>query len=197
MRVSITKSICGLTLGAGVLIGAVAWALAPAAADQPEKTPITEAQVRAAQNAWGAGLVHIGELYRAGGNYQGYANQFIDTVYDYNLGRVFFKPTQAFGPHTFRPTKAGALSYFIGGNSAFPEDQPGFALKYHFRSVTFDNLPNGIQIHGEIAITMGKVNLALNNGTTLTVDKTLVFRRRGSGLRLCVHHSSLPFEPGK
>jgi hypothetical protein len=201
MRVSITKSICGFILGAGVLIGAFAWALAPAAAKEPEKTPIiTNAQVIAAQKAWGDGLVDLGNECRANPNgCQAAANQFIRNVYDYqNPGRVFFKPTQAFGPRTFRPTEVGARSYFIGDNpTAFPEDPPGFALKYHWRSVAFENAPNGIQTHGEIAITMGKVHLERSNLPRLTVDKTLVFRRRGNALKICVHHSSLPFQPGE
>jgi hypothetical protein len=40
---------------------------------------------------------------------------------------VFLKPTLAFGDQTFRNDKKGALAYFIGGNTDYPNDK-GFAL---------------------------------------------------------------------
>jgi len=199
MQVSITKSIRGLTLRAGVLAGAVALtlALAPAVARQPEKTRITESEVIAAQKAWCAALVNIGKVHQEGGDrYKAVASQAIDNLYDYKEGKVFFKPTYTFGKNTFRPTKAGALSYFIGGNQNFPEDDPGFALKPWITCVADNNAaPNGIQIHGNIAITMGNVSLTSKDGPA-KVDKTFVFRKDRNGkLRLCVHHSSVPVAP--
>jgi len=199
MRVSITKSIRG-SLCAGVLTGAVALtlALAPAVAKQPEKTRITETEVNAAQKAWCDALVKIGRVHDEGGDYKAVASHAIDALYDYKDGRVFFKPTLTSGRNTFRPTKAGALSYFVGGNPGFPEDT-GFALKPWIRCVAENNAaPNGIQIHGNIAITMGNVSLTSKDEKIAKVDKTFVFRRGSDGrLRLCVHHSSVPFEPGK
>jgi hypothetical protein len=104
----------------------------------------------------------------------------------------------AFGKNTFRSTKDGALSYFVGGNKDFPEDT-GFALK-HWVKVRYDNnaAENGIQIHGDIAITMGNVYLTNAKGEDAVVDKTFVFRRCKDGkLRLCAHKSALPYEPTK
>src|SRR5262249_55137495 len=50
-----------------------------------------------------------------------------------------------------------------------------------------------IQIHGDIAITMGNVYLQNAVGDEIMVDKTFVFRRcRDGRLRLCVHKSALP-----
>jgi hypothetical protein len=170
-----------------------------AVADGPAKeTPITEAEVNAAQQAWCEGLVRIRKVYGEGGDYKAVASQFIDELYDYKEGRVFFKPTLAFGKHTFRPTKEGALSYFIGGNKSFPEDT-GFALK-QWAKVRYDNnaAENGIQIHGDIAITMGNVFLTNAKDEEVSVDKTFVFRRCNDGkLRLCAHKSALPFDPSK
>ena len=37
----------------------------------------------------------------------------MDAAYGYD-GKVLFKPTLSTSPYTFRETKAGALSYFIG-----------------------------------------------------------------------------------
>lgn len=166
------------------------------AADSPAREAITEADVNAAQQAWCDGLVKIGNVYKAGGDYKAVAIQLIDDIYDYKDGKVFFKPTLAFGKNTFRPTRESALSYFIGGNKDFPEDT-GFALKQWVK-VRYDNnaADNGIQIHGEIAITMGNVYLTNAKGEEVKVDKTFVFRRCKDGkLRLCVHKSALPFDP--
>jgi hypothetical protein len=166
--------------------------------DAVKKVTISEAEVNAAQQAWCDGLVKIGKVHKDGGDYQAVASQFIDDLYDYKEGKVFFKPTMAFGKNTFRSTKDGALSYFVGGNKDFPEDT-GFALKQWVK-VRYDNnaAENGIQIHGDIAITMGNVYLTNTKGEDAMVDKTFVFRRCKDGkLRLCAHKSALPYEPSK
>ena len=158
--------------------------------------PITEAEVNAAQQAWCDGLVKIGKAHKEGGDYKAVANQVLDDLYDYKEGKVFFKPTLAFGKNTFRPTREGALSYFVGGSKEFPDDS-GFALK-NWVKVRYDNnaADNGIQIHGDLAITMGNVYLTNAKGDEVMVDKTFVFRRGKDGkLRLCVHKSALPFDP--
>jgi hypothetical protein len=87
---------------------------------QEAQTKITEADVNAAQQAWCDALVKIGKVYAEGGNYEAVANGAITDLDDYDSGKVFFKPTLAHGANTFRPTKAGALSYFVGGNLVFP-----------------------------------------------------------------------------
>lgn len=159
-------------------------------------TPITEDEVNAAQRAWCDALVRIGAVHAEGGNFRAVASVLIDDLYDYAEGVVFFKPTLAFGKNAFRPTKKGALSYFVGGDEDFPEDT-GFALK-HWVKVWYDNnaAENGIQIHGDLAITMGNVHVRSATGEDLMVDKTFVFRRCSDGkLRLCVHKSALPYSP--
>lgn len=158
--------------------------------------PITAQQVNAAQQAWCDGLVQVAQVHARGGDARAEASRMIDDLYDYAEGQVFFKPTLAFGPRTFRPTKEGALAYFVGGNPNFPEDT-GFALK-GWTAARYDNnaAENGIQIHGEIAITMGNVYITGADGKEVMVDKTFVFRRCADGnLRLCVHKSALPFSP--
>lgn len=194
MRIAITPSLRGLMLCAGAWLGAVALTGAPAVA-RSSGSAITEAEVNAAQKAWCAALVEIGHVYEEGGDYKNVASQRIDEIYDYQGGRVFFKPTKASGATTFRPTKAGALAYFVGGDPNFPDK--GFALE-PWRTVEYDNsaAPNGIQIHGNLAITMGFVYLTNSAGIKVAVDKTFVFRKDARGkLRLIAHHSSLPFEP--
>jgi hypothetical protein len=157
---------------------------------------ISEEMVNTAQQAWCDGLVHIGMVHAEGGDVRAAASDLVDALYDYEEGTVFFKPTLAFGKNTFRSTKKGAISYFVGGDPDFPEDT-GFALKRWIK-VRYDNnaAENGIQIHGDIAITMGNVYVQSAAGEDLMVDKTFVFRLcRDGKLRLCVHKSALPYSP--
>jgi hypothetical protein len=169
---------------------------AKAAAPSASAAPITEQQVNAAQQAWCDGLVRVAQVHARGGDARAEASKMIDDLYDYADGTVFFKPTLAFGPRTFRPTREGALAYFVGGDAAFPEDT-GFALK-GWTAARYDNnaAENGIQIHGDVAITMGNVYITGPDGKEVMVDKTFVFRRCADGnLRLCVHKSALPYGP--
>jgi hypothetical protein len=197
MRRMSLRSIPGL-IATAVAVTLVQPASHVSAADPPARSALTETEVNAAQQAWCDGLVKIGKVYKDGGDYRAVAVQLIADLYDYKDGKVFFKPTLAFGKNTFRPTREGALSYFVGGNKDFPDDT-GFALKQWVK-VRYDNnaAENGIQIHGDIAITMGNVYLTNAKGEEITVDKTFVFRRCTDGnLRLCAHKSALPFDPGK
>lgn len=158
---------------------------------------ITFEEVNAAQQAWCDALVKIGELYENGGDYTAFANQVLTDAYDYDNGKVFFKPTLAYGPNTFRVTKKGALAYFVGNDPDFPEDK-GFALT-PWVSARYDNIGEGnegIQIHGNIAITQGNVYVTDKNGNEAMVDKTWVFKKGEDGkLRIVMHHSSLPYKP--
>lgn len=166
---------------------------------QSSRGPITKEQVNQAQQAWCDGLVAIGRMHAEGKDYRAFAAKFIDDTYDFAEGRVFFKPTLAIHPRQFRKTREGTLSYFVGGNPEFPEDN-GFALAPWVK-VRYDNAGDGdvgIQIHGEIAVTMGNVYLTDAKGNEIMVDKTFVFRRGSDGrLRLIVHKSALPFSPAE
>lgn len=190
--------VCLVAIGLAAMSLAIAHANSGDAKVKTTDANITEQEVDAAQQAWCDALVNIGKVYTANGDYQAAAEQAITDLYDYDNGKVFFKPTLAHGKNTFRPTKAGALAYFVGGNSDFPDDK-GFALK-PWTKVRYDNnaAENGMQIHGDIAVTMGNVYLTDANGDEVMVDKTFVFRKCPDGkLRLIAHKSALPFEPGK
>lgn len=153
---------------------------------------ITEAEVLATQKAWGDALVAIATTYEKSGKdaAKDLAAKVIDSAYAYQYGPVLFKPTLAVTPQTFRTTREGALSYFAGGNPAFPNDT-GFALK-DWRKVEIQN--EAIFISGPTATTMGKVVMTDKNGKVTTVDKTWGFLKDDSGkLRIVLHHSSLPY----
>jgi len=160
---------------------------------------ITYDEVNAAQQAWCDALVKIGQLKEEGGDYKSFAEQVLTDAYNYDNGKVFFKPTLAFGDQTFRNDKKGALAYFIGGDADYPSDK-GFALTPWVKA-RFDNAGaknQGIQIYGSVAITMGNVWVTGKDGKEVMVDKTWVFKKGKDGkLRIIVHKSSLPFSPSK
>lgn len=158
---------------------------------------ITYDEVNAAQQAWCDALVKIGSLKEEGGDYRAFAEQVLSEAYNYDNGKVFFKPTLAYGEQTFRNDKKGALAYFIGGDPTYPNDK-GFALTPWVKA-RYDNAGEnneGIQIYGSVAITMGNVWVTGKDGKEVMVDKTWVFKKGKDGkLRIIVHKSALPFNP--
>jgi hypothetical protein len=158
---------------------------------------ITYDEVNAAQQAWCDALVKIGKLKEEGGDYKAFAEQVLSDAYNYDHGKLFFKPTLAYGDQTFRNTKKGALAYFIGGDPEYPSDK-GFALTPWVKA-RYDNAGEkneGIQIYGSVAITMGNVWVTDKTGKEVMVDKTWVFKKGKDGkLKIIVHKSALPFSP--
>ena len=165
--------------------------------EEGAKDVVTYDEVNAAQQAWCDALVKIGHLHAQGGDYKAFANQVLTDAYNYDHGKVFFKPTLAYGDQTFRTTKKGALAYFVGGDPEFPNDK-GFALK-PWVSARYDNLGadnQGIQIYGSVAIAMGNVWVKDKDGNEIMVDKTFVYKKGEDGkLRIIVHKSALPYKP--
>jgi len=158
---------------------------------------ITYDEVNAAQQAWCDALVKIGKLKEEGGDYKAYAEKVLSEAYNYDYGKVFFKPTLAFGDQTFRNDKKGAMAYFVGGDPDYPNDK-GFALTPWVKA-RYDNAGDhneGIQIYGSVAITMGNVWVTDKTGKEVMVDKTWVFKKGKDGkLRIIVHKSALPYLP--
>lgn len=153
---------------------------------------ITEAEVLSAQKAWGDAVIMLSEHYAEGGieKARDSARQVIDAAYGYNMAPVLFKPTLAPLPQNIRTTADGALSYFVGHDENYPEDD-GFGIK-GWTKVEFENA--AIHFAGPIALTMGNVHFTDQNGTVTTVDKSFGYQQDEEGnLRIVLHHSSLPF----
>ena len=186
------------------LVGALAIVLsAPAFAS----INITENEVKDAQERWGDGIVRIGNVMLDGGDYVDEAFVHIEEMYDYADGIVLFKPTLASSvPH--RPTVGGALSYFVGYDSAtkflksltaeerqgmtiYEEDQ-GFATN-PWREVRFEN--HDIVYHGPTAVAMGNYYFTDTEGRETKVHFTLGFIKRGDNIKIYVQESNLPFNP--
>jgi hypothetical protein len=153
---------------------------------------ISEAEVLAGQKAWCQALVDISATHQRDGQAaaKALAEKVIDAAYGYQMGAVLFKPTLTVVPQTFRPTREGALAYFVGGNAAFPKDT-GFALKGWSKCEVANS---AVFIAGDSATTMGNVMFTGPDGKVTSVDKTWGFVKDDKGaLRIVVHHSSLPF----
>ncbi|MEL6789260.1 MAG: phosphoribosyl-AMP cyclohydrolase [Pseudomonadota bacterium] len=155
---------------------------------------ITQAELEQARTNWGDALVAIAKAFENGGidEARGVADGVLDAAYGYNLGPVLFKPTLASGEKTFRPTKKGALSYFVGHDGDFPLDG-GFGIR-GWREVTSDTSASFIE--GDVAMWMGWVTMTDKDGNVTKVDKSWGYKKDADGtLRIVLHHSSLPFQP--
>ncbi len=159
---------------------------------------ITIEELKAAQQGWCDALVKISVTYDEEGldKAKTLAGEVIDAAYGYNLGPVAFKPTWSKGATTFRSTRNGALSYFVGDNSKY--NDKGFAIgspgpsRSPWANCTIENAV--IQLHGNTASSMGWVHFTAENGYKSSVDKTWTFRKDDEGnLRIVIHHSSAPF----
>lgn len=155
--------------------------------------PISEQELLDARVAWGDGLVAVSKAYEAGGieDARALASDIIDSAYGYDLGPVLFKPTLSGGEQTFRTTKKGALSYFVGHDADFPQDG-GFGLK-NWREVTSETAASFVD--GDVGLWMGWLTFTDKDGNVTKVDKSFGYKRGADGgLKIVLHHSSLPFE---
>ncbi|AII43198.1 hypothetical protein KR100_07460 [Synechococcus sp. KORDI-100] len=163
---------------------------------------ITKKEVLAAQEGWTDALVAISQTYKDEGfdAAEELAGAVIDAAYGYQEGAVAFKPTWAYGDNTFRPTREGAVSYFVGGSDKY--DDLGFAIgstpdengdRSSWANAWTENAV--IRIDGDTATTMGWMYTEDEAGNVGYVDKTWTFQKGDDGvLRVVVHHSSKPYE---
>ncbi len=153
----------------------------------PDGPEITEADLKAAQKMWGDAVVKIGA---AGDNALEIAQSAAKAAYSFELGPIQFKPTLA-SDQPFRPDLEGALSYFVAGNSNYPEDK-GFALKPWIK-VRFEN--HDVKIFGNKAIVMGHyyfTDKATEQETKVEFTKGYV-KMEGGRILLFLQHSSMPY----
>lgn len=151
---------------------------------------ITKAEVVAAQTAWGAGIVAIGDAYQANSDYTTVANSLINELYAYDDGTVLFKPTLA-AEEQFRLSQPEALSYFVTG---LVDEDKGFAIR-PWSAVRFENAD--IKLFGNTAIAMGNYFFTDEiTGEDVKVEYTFGYHKNDQGeLVINTHHSSLPYSP--
>ena len=152
----------------------------------------TEDMVHEALQTWCDNVVAVGKAHTDGGDARAVAMQVLGDHYDYDHGKVLFKPTLAFGKQTFRPTKAGALAYFTGGTDEFPDDK-GFKLKPWVK-VWYSK--EDFILHGDLAIVQCNVHFIGQDDSHIFVNKSFVFKQCDDGkVRIILHQSSLPYQP--
>ncbi len=153
------------------------------------KEEISEQEVLSKQKAWGEGIVSVGKVYSAGGDYKTAAREHIKNFYNYQEGSVLFKPTMA-SEKQFRSDFAGALSYFIGGDQNYPEDH-GFAIK-PWCKVRWETI--GIKVIGNTALTMGNYFFTSASAEEeLKVEYSFAYTKNCKGeLKIVLHDSHLP-----
>ena len=155
---------------------------------------ILESELSQALASWGQGLVKVSKSYEAGGIEKAsqLANEMLNSLYGFHIGPVLFKPTLSGGSQTFRTNKEGALSYFVGHNSKYPQDS-GFGIKF-WREVQSET--SAVCIDENIAMWMGWVTFTDKDGNVTKVDKSFGYKRDHDGsLKIMLHHSSLPYHP--
>ncbi|MDX8340087.1 hypothetical protein SLH46_12875 [Draconibacterium sp. IB214405] len=146
-------------------------------------------QIIQRQYDWGNGIIRIGKIFKENGDIVKAATELVESMYGYKEGTVLFKPTKATDPQ-FRKNQEEAVSYFIGGNDKFPEDQ-GFALQ-PWEKVRFEN--HGYIANYDLAISMGNYFFMDKDGNETKVEYTMGFFKNANGkLKLNLHHSSFPF----
>ncbi|MEL6499531.1 MAG: phosphoribosyl-AMP cyclohydrolase [Planctomycetota bacterium] len=151
---------------------------------------VTEADVIAAQQTWGEGIVAISKVHTDGGNYTARATQHINDLYAYQLGDVMFKPTLA-ADDQFRESFDEALSYFIGREGT---EDGGFAIK-GWTNVRWQN--NAVYTDGDSAMAMGNYWFTGPDGNEIKVEYTFGYIvDENEELRINLHHSSLPYSAG-
>ena len=179
-----------------LVAGAAAGTLAISSLTAPKA--ITKQEVYEAQKQWGDAIVRISKTYLNGGDYAAVAAQAADELYGYGRTDVLFKPTKA-AEVPFRPTGAGAMSYFIGGDKVeggYSEDK-GFALGpggVGWKKVIFDN--SQIDLNGNTAQAMGEYYFySAKDDSVSKVEYTFGYKRNDDGqIRIYLHHSSLPYQ---
>jgi hypothetical protein len=153
---------------------------------------ITESEVAEAQNAWGNGIVKIGQVFLEKGDYRAAAAEHINQFYNYQQGTVLFKPTLAVEKQ-FRTDFDGALSYFVGGNENYSEDK-GFAIR-PWTNVRWQNI--GTKIIGNMAVAMGNYYFSPADGSDpVKVEYSFAYTKNDEGqLKIILHDSHVPFNP--
>ena len=155
---------------------------------------ILEKDISDAVSAWGDGLLEISNAYENSGIEKAtlVAEGMLDKLYGFNLGPVLFKPTLSGGSQTFRLTREGALSYFIGQNPVYSQDS-GFGIKFWRK---FSAEASAVFIDETVAMWMGWVTFIDKNEQVTKVDKSWGYKLDNKGnLRIILHHSSLPYIP--
>lgn len=159
--------------------------------DDPNSSPITQQEVEAAQEAWGQGIVEIGEAFTNEEDYREVASNHVREFYAYGDETILFKPTLA-SEDQFREDFDQALSYFVGTEGT---EDGGFAIA-PYTNVRWENEGTVIDEDGDMAVAMGNYFFTGTDGNETKVEYSFAYVKDEDGnLRIILHHSSLPYSP--
>jgi len=161
---------------------------------EPVKYMIEENEILDIQQAWGEGIVRIGKVFTEQGDYRSAAEAHINRFYNYKEGIVLFKPTLV-SEKQFRTDYEGALSYFVGGDGGYPEDD-GFAIK-PWSDVRWENI--GVKTGSEMALAMGNYYFTtVEGGDIVKVEYSFAYSRSNEGeLKIILHDSHIPYSSSR
>ena len=158
-------------------------------------------EVEATQAAWRQAILDITASYLDDpeGDYVEVAKHAIHDLYGYDIknAEVMFKPTKA-AHEPFRPTKIGALSYFVGYEATkdmggFSEDG-GFAInggEGWKKVLMFNDL---VSCLGDYALAQGYYYFTnAKTGAEVGVEYTFGYQKFKGSWKIILHHSSVPF----
>jgi hypothetical protein len=158
--------------------------------------PVTAEEVLEVQTKWAGAIKQISAVHKAQGDYIAAAAAAAGELYAYEYDNVLFKPTKA-AEHQFRSTAQEAMSYFVGGDvveGGYDEDG-GFAINggKGWADCVYDN--HRVETKGDMAIAMGNYYFTCaTTGDVTKVEYTFGYTRCDDGkVRICLHHSSVPF----
>ena len=141
---------------------------------------MTKAEVIAAQRAWAKCVTE----------------QDVDNLLElYDFGTpdepLLFKPTLA---DVIRLDRAGAKSYFVGGNPDYPNDA-GF-LNRGWTRVEFQSAAGPILKAGGLGYKdMGHCTFTDGEDNVTKADYTFAYHKIGGRVLISLHHSSLTWSP--
>jgi len=149
---------------------------------------ISKNDIDKVQKKWGDSLIAIGSTKSNPEESKQIARSALHSLYAFENGDILFKPTKA-TIKAFRSDFEGSLSYFIGSNQNFSEDQ-GFALnpwvKVDFENKIYNLTENSAQ-------AMGYYHFTDLEGKITTVEYTFGYILVNGELKINIHHSSLPY----
>ncbi len=141
---------------------------------------MTREDILTAQRAWGDAVEAADE-------------EALLALYDFDndYGPILFKPTMA---AEIRTDRAGAESYFIGGDERYPDDQ-GFLTK-GWTSVVFHSAVGAVFEGGRLAANdMGKYVFVDKGGNEARADYTFSYHKVDGRVLITLHHSSFVYVP--
>jgi hypothetical protein len=159
----------------------------------PQKSSyiITEDDVIQAQKLWAHGMVEIANTFQEKGDYKSVASRHVERCYGYDMGVVLFRPTTVWDK-IYRPTKEGAVSYFVGGDPDYPNDRKTINPLLEVR---FEN--EGIKTEGNMAIAMGRYYFIRQADQSPTPSEyAFAYKKNSKGvIKIIMHNSHQPFKP--